>query len=181
MTDENNTASQPKRKWVGWVIGLTVIVILVGLGIPGHGPQRMGYRMMSWHQMQNIALSLKAYQKDHSGKLPARLSDLLPDYYDGPELFYFASPYTTSVRPLDSSPTPALIDGFTPYGYGQLPDGAPYVFERPGMWTDGTVAYMILGHYGQPPDDWRSCRVTIEVFQKLLSKNFVPSPASTAK
>ncbi len=131
--------------------------------------------------MQNIALSLKAYQKDHSRNLPARLSELVPDYNDGPDLFYFASPYTTSVRPLDSSPMPALIDGFTPYGYGLLPDGEPYVFERPGMWADGTVAYLVLGHFDRSRDDWRSCRVTVEEFQKLLSKNFVPSPAPTLK
>ncbi len=183
MTDESNTASQPKRKWVRWVIGFIVIVMLAGATFRDQGGmrlQRSAYSVKSWYLMKVIAVLLKDYQKDHSGNLPVRLSELVPDYIDGPEIFYFASPYTTSVLPLDLS-TPNLIDGFTPYGYGQLPNGDPYVFERPGMWADGTVAYLILDHNDKPPVDWRSYRVTVEVFQELLSQNFVPSPASTTK
>lgn len=180
MSDEPATPPGSRRGlWTWIIVGALSLIFLGGLAVPGHGPQRLGYRLQSWHQMGNIALSLKAYQRQHNGKLPVRFAELVSEDLDESRRFYFSSRYTTSVRPKDID-SPDLIDRFTPYGFGQLPDGNPYVHERPGMWDDGTVGYMILGAYDQPPDDWRSYRVTAAEFERLVRENFA-KPARAAR
>ncbi len=99
MPNQSRTENHPKRRWVGWIIGIICVVIIGGLPLPRPALQLSGYRILSWNRMQNIALTLKAYQKDHSGKLPDHFSELVPDYYDGPELFYFSSPIPGACSP----------------------------------------------------------------------------------
>lgn len=160
-----------KRAFLGILVLLGILMVSWMLLPFGHGLRSMGYHVNSWAKMEGIAKSLYHFREEHNGVMPVRLSELVPKYLLSENLLFY-SPYTTSVMPTETKSQPELIDFFSPYSFAVLQDQRILVSERPGMWLDGTMTYLLLDDRMQPVGTANSCRVTLYEFQRRLLSQF---------
>ena len=176
MEQEQPKSKLSKRILIGVVV-LFVLAIFLDMLFPGFGPKNLGYHLMSWTQMKQIALALNQYRQDHNGVAPRHFSELVPNYISTPKMFFMQSKYNTStcVIPANLDSQPELIDIFSPYSFIVLPDQRILVSERPGVWMDNIMSYFLLDDRNQPTnifEGFRACRVTPEEFQQRFSRGF---------
>jgi hypothetical protein len=170
---EQEDRSQKSGKRIAfWVIALAGIAVLAGIALPGHGPLRNGYHAMSWTQMKQISLGIEQFRRDHHDQFPHRLSELAPEYIGSLNVFFFQSPYTTSFTPPYTAFPPELIDVFSAYIFEVLPDQRLLIAERPGLWKDGTMTYLLLDSKMEPVGTVKSCRVTPYEFELRFMRQF---------
>jgi len=85
-----------------------------------------------------IANLLLKYQREHAGRKPDRLTELIP--YAGGYLEVFYLPTSISKRPSDWATNSNRIDDFGGYALTNRADLNVSVYEKPGAWADGTIA-----------------------------------------
>ena len=115
--------------------------------------------------MKQIGLGIELFRRDHDNQFPHKLSELVPEYISAPNVFFLQSPYTTSFTPPNTAFPPELIDVFSAYFFEVLPDHRLLITERPGLWKDGTMTYLLLDSKMQPVGTSRSCCVTPYEFE----------------
>ncbi|MEI9963198.1 MAG: hypothetical protein WDM76_19415 [Limisphaerales bacterium] len=164
-----------KRVLVGFLILFTLLVLLAIL-FPGLGPKRMGSHLASWQRMNQIALAINQYRQAHDGANPQKFSQLVPVYANW-QTFFIHSKYNTGLCfiPTNVEAHPELIDLFSPYSFALLPDKRILIWERPGMWTDDTMRYLLFDNDNQPTNIFQlfhSNSITAEVFEEKFLGNF---------
>jgi hypothetical protein len=127
--------------------------------------------------MQEIALAIDSFRRDHNGMAPSRLSELVPKYLPASELL-FNSKYSTSIVPANADGHPELVDIFSPYSFTILSDQRILVVENPSMWSDGLMSYFLFDSKGQPTNSSRvfqafeKYHTTPEEFENRFSNGF---------
>jgi len=154
------------------VIVLVAIAVLVGIALPHHGTLSMGYHVQSWMQMKQIGFGIEQFRRDHDGHYPHRLSELAPEYFSAPNVFFFQPPGATSFRPPNTALPPELIDVFSAYVFEVLPDQRLLITERPGLWKDGKMTYLLLDSKMEPVGTFQSCCVTPYEFELRFMRQF---------
>src|SRR5258708_18559299 len=119
------TRSNPKllKRVVNGILIFFVLLILLGSLFPSFGPKRMGYHLMSWQWMEQIALAINQYRQDHDGTNAQKFSQLVPAYANW-QVFFIKSKYNTSLCfiPTNVESHSELIDTFSPYSFVILRD-----------------------------------------------------------
>jgi hypothetical protein len=157
---------------------ICVIIIVISANPSRSKLQSKGYQTKSRNWMSQIALAVEAFELDHNGKGPGELADLVPKYISDAGGFLFESPYTSTVKPMQSvNPSREMIEVFSAYVYVPLAKGAFVIAERPGMWKDGTVGYVF---FGEKRDTSNYHRVSVDEFQRLVAEGFPDASANAA-
>ena len=164
----------PLRHPYRWSIALVVLFILVGISLPGGGIQEKGCETLSLAYMKQIALAVELYQSDNAGKLPTRLSQLLPVYITSYNIFYMRCGKFANVRPPNEDPNPKLIDLFSAYDLALLSDGRAVIFERMHMWSDGKMSYCVTVKGTETPDNSQTGHVPPAEFSTRYLHDFKP-------
>lgn len=118
---------------------LLLLVVLAALLTNGCSPSHLkdGPRIRSTSQLHTIGLALRDYQHDH-GKLPERLSELVPRYIGTNSLatFYVTNRFTQEhVLPPNWTKDPSVIDGHASYVYlGTNIIHGVVAFEKTNLW-----------------------------------------------
>ena len=136
-----------------------------------------GYHFFSVARMQEIALAVDSYRRDHKGAAPSRLSELVPNYLSASKLLFY-SRYSTSIVPRNADSHPELVNIFSPYSFAILSDQRILVVEHPDMWPDGLMTYFVFDSKSQPTNSsqvfqaFEKCRITPEEFENRFSNGF---------
>ncbi|MEO8206443.1 MAG: hypothetical protein ABI615_09705 [Chthoniobacterales bacterium] len=117
--------------------------------------------------MKEIASAMMAYESEHSGRLPDRLSQLAP-YLKDTESFYFPCGRHSMFVPSHGDAEPRFIDIFSSYGFSPLSDGRAVVFERLPIWQDHSIGYCVITRSGS----MQAGRVQPEEFQLRYLRDF---------
>ncbi len=174
MTDDALPKVRKHSRTSLWLIGFGLLVLLLaGIALPQHGPQKNGCQYESGLQMQQIAIAAALYRDDHAGSYPERLSQLVPNYISE-RGFYFHCKYGEAFTPPLANTEPKLIDAFSPYAISALGDGRAVVFERLPMWSDHTVGYFLVSGDVQSLQTMQRNRVSQVEFAKNYLKLFNP-------
>lgn len=155
--------------------GIVLVVIsLAGICFPGSHPvppetQRL---MNRFDRMHNIALVIQEYARDHDNALPAKLSDLVPDYV--PDLAYlvFCPWRPDAPEQANFAAHRELVDQLTPYSFLRLADDRLVVFERTEMSKEGKMLYCLVGNDGERVGNAGTSQVAPAEFARRLEQGF---------
>lgn len=168
---------------LGYLAVLIVVFILLSVIFSGGSHLYVkGYESMSLSRMCQLATAVKLYKEDHDGAMPAKLSELYPQYVPYVDAFLFQSPYTNSVRPTDSSLDPQkVIQIYSPYVLMPLEKGRYVIFERPDLWRSGKAKIGFVLSDMISSGFYNAQVVTPDQFQRLLSQGFPSLDGSGTK
>ncbi len=84
----------PSRKTDQWLLGRWLMVVLVVGGLVAYGLQHFGPApdLKRLRRAEGVAAACLIYASDHTGYLPSRLADLLPNYAPAGVMFTGFSP-----------------------------------------------------------------------------------------
>ena len=168
-----------KDDGLSWLL-MGVLVVVAGAGVffyfnNPYAKGKGGPRIQSVVNLQKIGLALRDYRDDHAGKLPEKLSDLVPQYVAKTNLAIFYAPAqraeTSRSLPDGWKSNPKLVDMESSYAYlgaGGVTNGV-ISFERPGLWEANPNSWMDQ-HLAVLFDDYR-----VELTPLATLKELVPN------
>ena len=119
--------------------GVYVLALLMAILFPAGNSlsKEQIEQIHSDSNLHGIAYFVLKYRKEYAGRTPASLKDLA-GYTDGYfEMFY--APTKSVVAAPDISTNVDDIDKFAAYVLVNSPSSDILVYEKPGLWQDGTV------------------------------------------
>ncbi|MEO6054599.1 MAG: hypothetical protein ABIP97_11345 [Chthoniobacterales bacterium] len=162
-----NEAASPKRsRW--WYIAAFGIVVFFGITWSLRPSQR-DEQIVSFLHMKALASAILAYESEHSGKLPDRLSQL-PAYLKDGRILYFSCGRNELFTPANADSEPRLIDIFSSYGFSPLSDGRVVIYERLPTWSDHSIGYCVITRTGETATK----RVQSAEFERRYLRDFKP-------
>ena len=124
-----------------WLITIAIVVLMWMSIKPPQKPSKMRIlQMRSEITLRSLAEHVLAYKQTHSGKAPRMLSDLgvhgQPEKVDMFQVYNGRQNWKTDGWATNKT----LVDIYADYVICQNLDIGIIVFERPGLWPDGSVA-----------------------------------------
>lgn len=153
------------------VIGtIAAIICLPNFGLP----TPRAYQNVSEGKLRRFALALRSYTTDGESP-PNTLSILFPDYIDRADFFFIEKEnLRVPIRPVVEKPSLRTvhevrfrIDCFSHYRLITPNEDTLLIYEQPGIWGDGTYAYLKLEKRGNHWEHTESARLS-----PLESKRF---------
>jgi hypothetical protein len=122
---------------------LIVILSIAALLIqpPGNALSKEQIRQhQSDEQLKGIANLVLMYEEVHAGSRPTRLSEIVPSNRSDIITIFYAPSRLQERRPIGWQTNITLLDDSSDYGIASYSNNGILAFERPPLWSDGTVA-----------------------------------------
>lgn len=129
-------------KWPFVVFIITLLIVVGGFLIPAGNRLSKIQIAESQSDMHLRAISrlVLSHEKEHGGIVPKNMGELIPDgRMDLLSLFY-APNADKSQKPTDRLTNKALLDEYSDYALASDSNTNIVAFEKPGLWSDGSVA-----------------------------------------
>jgi hypothetical protein len=150
-----------------WLILLVILLVAVLLLLPA-GNRLSKIQMKQFQsdtQLKGIARLVLAYERQHGGKMPQSLSELVSD--DRTDLLgvFYAPNTAQSAKPAGWSVNKMILDKSSDYALPSHPNSDIVAFEKSGLWSDGTIAVCFTNLSVE--------RLSTANFEALLSKKSI--------
>ena len=125
------------------IISLVVCLITVAISLFVPAGNRLSQlQIKQWQsneQLREILQGVLDYKRDHDGKLPESLVELV-SYANGYLKVFYAPARLDTAQPSGWETNKDILDKYADYSLSQKPNSGVLVFENPGLWPDVSVA-----------------------------------------